>query len=70
MKKIVQLIPVSNFTAVYEEDDGSEFTLPIIAIGLTDIGNAELLSVTSNGDVFIANESGNFVEIRLNNIKL
>jgi hypothetical protein len=44
--KIIQIIPApAGMFAVYRGDDGDEFRLPIVALGLTDIGKVVPLEI-------------------------
>lgn len=62
-EKIIQIVYLSDVVAIYKDDDGTEFSEPVIA-GLTDRGNVELFSIDSNGclDVPVTEES-NFERI-------
>lgn len=49
-EKIIQIVYLPDVVAICKDDDGTEFSAPVIA-GLTDMGNVELFSIDSNGSL-------------------
>lgn len=64
--KIIQIIPApAGMFSVYSDecDPPSEYRLPIIAIGLNDIGNLVPLGIDRDGEILEAGDGGKFLRI-------
>lgn len=60
---IVQLCPAPGWHAVYRNQDGGEFSSPIIAWGVQRDGTVVALDADANGLIDRADEQGNFVRL-------
>jgi hypothetical protein len=66
--KIIQIIPApAGMFSVYSDecDPPSEYRMPIIAIGLNDIGNLVPLEIDRDGEIIEAGTFGKFLRMEV-----